>query len=51
MNRDELRSRPRALAPKYFECNGVTAVYPSETLGGTWIAGNLYGQLFALLNW
>jgi hypothetical protein len=51
MNRDELRSRPRALAPKYFECNGVTAVYPSEALGGTWIAVNLYGQLFALLNW
>ena len=51
MNRDELRSRPRALAPRYFECNGVTAVYPSETLGGAWIAVNAYGQLFALLNW
>jgi len=44
MNRDELRSRPRALAPRYFECNGVTAVYPSEPLGGTWIAVNAYGQ-------
>jgi hypothetical protein len=51
MNRDELRSRPCALAPRYFECNGVTAVYPSETLGGTWIAVNAYGQLFALMNW
>ena len=51
MNRDELRSRPRALAPRYFECNGVTAVYPSEPLGGTWIAVNAYGQLFALVNW
>ena len=51
MNRVELRSRPRALAPGYFDCNGVTAVYPSETLGGTWIAVNAYGQLFALLNW
>jgi len=51
MNRDELRSRPRALAPRYFECNGATAVYPSETLGGTWIAVNASGQLFALLNW
>lgn len=51
MNRDELRSRPRALAPRYFERNGVTAVYPSETPGGTWIAANAYGQLFALLNW
>lgn len=50
MNRDELRSRARALAPGYFECNAVTAVYPSETLGGTWIAVNAYGQLFALLN-
>jgi hypothetical protein len=51
MNRDELRSRPRALAPLYFEGNGLTAVYPSEPLGGTWIAVNAYGQLFALLNW
>jgi hypothetical protein len=51
MNRDELRSRPRALAPRYFERNGVTAVYPSETSGGTWIAANAYGQSFALLNW
>jgi hypothetical protein len=51
MNRDELRSRPRALAPRYFERNGVTAVYPSETSGGSWIAVNAYGELFALLNW
>jgi len=51
MNRDELRSRPRALAPRYFERNEVTAVYPSETLGGTWIAVNAYGQFLALLNW
>jgi len=51
MNRDELRSRPCALAPRYFECNVVTAVYPSETVGGTWIAVNAYGQLFALVNW
>jgi hypothetical protein len=51
MNRDELRSRTGALAPRYFECKGVTAVYPSETLGGTWIAVNAYGELFALLNW
>ena len=40
MNRDELRSRFRAFAPRYLERNGVTAVYPSETLGGTWIAVN-----------
>jgi len=51
MNRDELRSRPGAIAPRYFECNGLTAVYPSETSRGTWIAVNAYGQLFALLNW
>lgn len=51
MNRDELRTRPRALAPRYFERTGVTAVYPSEALVGTWIAVNDYGQLFALLNW
>jgi hypothetical protein len=51
MNRDELRSRPRAVRPRYFESNGVTAVYPSESSGGTWIAANAFGQLFALLNW
>jgi hypothetical protein len=51
MNRDELRSRPGGLAPKYFECSGVTAVYPSEMFGGTWIAVNAYGHVFALLNW
>jgi len=51
MNRDELRSRPGALAPRHFECNGITAVYPSEPSGGTWIAVNAYGQLFALVNW
>jgi hypothetical protein len=51
MNRDELRSRPRSLAPRYFECNGVTAAYPSEASGGTWIAANAYGQVLVLLNW
>jgi hypothetical protein len=51
MNRDELLSRPRGVAPRYFERSGVSAVYPSEPLGGTWIAANAYGQLFALLNW
>lgn len=51
MNRDEQRSRPRANVPKYFERNGVGAVYPSESSGGTWIAVNNCGLLFALLNW
>jgi hypothetical protein len=40
MNRDELRSRARADIPKYFERNGIGAVYPSESSGGTWIAAN-----------
>src|ERR1700739_1700811 len=51
VNRDELLSRPRGVAPRYFERSGVSAVYPSEPPGGTWIAANAYGQLFALLNW
>src|SRR5271157_3438430 len=51
MNRDEQRSRPRAHAPKLFECGVVSAIYPSESSGGTWIAVNNSGLLFALLNW
>ena len=31
--------------------SNATAVYPTESLGGTWVAVNAYGQLFALLNW
>jgi len=30
--------------------SNATAVYPTESLGGTWVAVNAYGQLFALLN-
>ncbi len=51
MNRDEQRCRPRADVPTYFERNGIGAVYPPESSGGTWIAVNHCGLLFALLNW
>jgi|SRR5690348_2573240 len=50
MNRDELRDRPLARAPKVRTRNGVQALYPNEPSGGTWIACNRYGILLALLN-
>jgi hypothetical protein len=51
MNRDELLTREIALPPRVFVKNGVRAVYPRESSGGTWIACNSNGVLFALLNW
>ena len=51
MNRDELRIRPVARAPRIHTRNGVEALYPTEPSGGTWIASNRYGNLLALLNW
>lgn len=51
MNRDELRTRPIARPPQARARNGVGALYPTESSGGTWIACNRYGILFALLNW
>src|SRR6516162_6037577 len=51
MNRDELRSRPRALFPRVYERGQILAAYPSEPEGGTWIAVNGSGVLLALLNW
>ncbi|GAC1670027.1 MAG: NRDE family protein [Candidatus Acidiferrum sp.] len=50
MNRDELRTRPAAIVPAIFDANGLSAIYPREISGGTWIAGNNSGNLLALLN-
>lgn len=51
MNRDELFSRPIALAPKISGKGAMEMVYPQEPSGGTWIACNARGNLLALLNW
>jgi hypothetical protein len=51
MNRDELLTRPTALAPKIEQRNGLQIVCPTETSGGTWIACNDRAILLALLNW
>jgi hypothetical protein len=51
MNRDEHRSRALAWPPRYSERNGLSAIYPSEPSGGTWIGVNNSGLLFAVLNW
>jgi hypothetical protein len=51
MNRDELLTREVALPPRVFLKNGVQALYPRESSGGTWIACNSNGVFFALLNW
>jgi Transport and Golgi organisation 2 len=51
MNRDELRTRPPALPPRILEINGLEVIYPRERAGGTWIACNAAGNVFALLNW
>ena len=50
-NRDEQRSRARALPPRIVELDGVSAVVPIDPLsGGTWIAANEHGLAVALLN-
>ena len=51
MNRDELLTRPAALAPVIRSQNGMEYVCPREPSGGTWIACNSLGNLLALLNW
>lgn len=51
MNRDELTSRRVASPPTLTELGGVSAVYPRDSAGGTWIAANLHGIALALLNW
>jgi hypothetical protein len=54
MNRDELRSRPAALAPQWREMSGsggVRAIWPTDPVGGgTWIAATSAGLVLCLLN-
>jgi hypothetical protein len=51
MNRDDAYSRVAANIPSTLQCNDVTAIYPSESSGGTWISVNDARLAFALLNW
>ncbi len=51
MNRDDAYSRAAANMPSIVLCNGVTAIYPNESSGGTWISVNNAKLAFALLNW
>jgi len=50
MNRDERLTREPALAPEATTASNVSAVYPRESGGGTWIGSNAAGITFALLN-
>ncbi len=50
MNRDEQRTRPLALPPTLHQCGQLSAWYPSEPGGGTWIGINSRGLALALLN-
>lgn len=50
-NRDELRSRPSGLPPTLWTAGGRSALMPTDPQsGGTWIAANDTGIVFALLN-
>jgi hypothetical protein len=51
MNRDELNSRPIAHPPALQHCGILTAIYPAEPGGGTWVGVNECGLSLALLNW
>ena len=51
MNRDEQKTRPRALPPKRHKAGTRSALYPSEKSGGTWIGVNDAGLTLALINW
>lgn len=51
MNRDDAYSRAAANIPSTLQRNGVTAIYPSESSGGTWISVNSAKLALALLNW
>jgi hypothetical protein len=50
MNRDERLTRELALPPVPITTSSLSAVYPRETGGGTWIGSNSAGITFALLN-
>ena len=51
MNRDEKRTRSRALPPATVDFVSTRAVFPRESTGGTWIAANDAGTCLALINW
>lgn len=51
MNRDERIARGAGTLLELHQVNGTTAIYPSDGVGGTWIAANEYGITLALLNW
>jgi hypothetical protein len=51
MNRDESRRRPRALGPERRLVRGISAIFPSEPGGGTWLAVDATGAGYALVNW
>jgi hypothetical protein len=51
MNRDELKSRGAATGPTIHRIGDISAIYPKEASGGTWIAASSHGNLLALLNW
>ncbi len=50
-NRDELRTRKRALPPQNHDLDGVRALFPVDANAhGTWIGANEYGFAATLLN-
>ena len=51
MNRDDLYSRPPAIAPAVYQAGSQQALYPVEPGSGTWIAVNQAGLGVAILNW
>ena len=51
MNRDERLTRTVASPPELFRAADLSAAYPYESGGGTWIACNERGITLALLNW
>ena len=52
MNRDEQKSRVKALPPKIRQLNEkISCLGPSEPNGVMWIAAGQNGNVFALLNW
>lgn len=50
MNRDELLSRVTAQHPAVHRLSGITALFPTDVEGGTWIGVTERGDTWALLN-
>jgi hypothetical protein len=51
MNRDEKRTRVKALRPAIVDLGERRAILPREPNGGTWVAANDSGICVALINW